>query len=106
MSVFLIYTDREGKYRWSFEANNYRTIADSSEGYDSRQSCLHGIEVLKANDGSYQPYVDARGEHRWRFRASNGQIVADSAEGYDSDSNCQRAIDMVRREAPYAHTEG
>jgi uncharacterized protein YegP (UPF0339 family) len=31
--------------------------------------------------------------------------VADSAEGYSSDSNCKRAIDMLRREAPYAHTQ-
>jgi uncharacterized protein YegP (UPF0339 family) len=105
MSVFVVYTDREGKYRWSFEANNYRTIADSGEGYNSKHDCLHGIEVLKNNDGSYQEYVDARGEHRWRFRGHNGRIVADCAEGYDSESNCKRAIDMVRREAPYAHTE-
>jgi uncharacterized protein YegP (UPF0339 family) len=66
---------------------------------------LHGIELLKHNDGSYQAYIDARGEHRWRFRAHNGRVVADCAEGYDSESNCQRAIDMIRREAPYAHTE-
>jgi len=105
VSTFVVYTDREGKYRWGFQVDNYRTIADSGEGYDSKESCLHGIQVLKENDGSYQAYVDPRGEHRWRFRAGNGRIIAHSAEGYVSDSNCQRAIDMVKREAIYAHTE-
>ena len=105
MSVFLVYTDREGKYRWCFQANNYRTIADSGEGYSSKRDCLHGIKVLKENYGSFQTYTDTRGEHRWRFKAHNRRIVADCAEGYDSESNCQRAIDMLRREAPYAHTE-
>jgi uncharacterized protein YegP (UPF0339 family) len=61
MSVFVVYTDREGKYRWSFEANNYRTIADSGEGYNSKHDCLHGIELLKKYEGLYQSYVDARG---------------------------------------------
>ncbi len=106
MSTFLIYTDAEGKYRWCFQANNYRTVADSGKGYDSRESCLHGMRVFRDNDGSYQSYVDAKGEHRWRFRGRNGRTIAHSAEGYASDSNCQRAIDTVKREAAHAHTEG
>jgi|SRR5215203_3592847 len=105
MSVFVIYTDRAGEYRWSFQANNYRTIADSGEGYSSKHDCLHGIQALQNDDGSYQVYVDTKGDHRWRFRAHNGRIIADSAESYASDSNCQRAVDTVKREARYAHTE-
>ena len=106
MSTFVVYTDREGKYRWCFQSNNYRTIADSGEGYNSKESCLHGIRVFKENDGSYQAYEDASGEHRWRFRARNGRMIAHSAESYVSDSNCQRAVDAVKREAAHAHTEG
>jgi uncharacterized protein YegP (UPF0339 family) len=106
VSTFLVYTDREGKYRWCFQSNNYRTIADSGEGYDSKESCLHGIRVFKRNEGSYQAYEDASGEHRWRFRARNGRMIAHSAEGYVSDSNCQRAIGTVKREVAHAHTEG
>jgi uncharacterized protein YegP (UPF0339 family) len=81
-------------------------MADSGEGYNSKESCLHRIRVFKENDGSYQAYEDASGEHRWHFRARNGRMIAHSAESYVSDSNCQRAIDAVKREAAHAHTEG
>jgi uncharacterized protein YegP (UPF0339 family) len=106
MAVFRVYTDSAGNFHWRFQANNGRIMADSGEGYNSRQACLGGMQVLKDNDGSYQTYVDRSGEYRWRFRARNGRMVADSSEGYYSSSGCQEAIDMVRREAPGADIEG
>ena len=106
MAVFRVYTDNGGYYRWRFQADNGQIMADSGEGYNSRQSCLGGIQVLRDGAGSYRTYVDNRGEYRWRFQAHNGRIVADSSEGYYSNANCQRAIDTVRRDAPYAGIEG
>jgi uncharacterized protein len=81
-------------------------MADSGEGYNSRQGCLNGIQVLKDHAGSYRPYIDTRGEYRWRFVAKNGRIVADSSEGYSSSYRCEYAIDTVRRDAPDADSEG
>ena len=68
MAMFVVYTGREGKYRWGLQANNYRTVADFGEGYNSRESCLHGIRVLKGNDGSYGT-EGAHGEARYRGAA-------------------------------------
>lgn len=44
---FEVYKDNAGEYRWRLQANNNEIVADSNEGYKSRQSCLHGIEVVR-----------------------------------------------------------
>lgn len=44
---FQLYTDKSGEWRWRLKAGNHETIADSSEGYKSRQSALHGISLVQ-----------------------------------------------------------
>jgi uncharacterized protein YegP (UPF0339 family) len=44
---FEVYRDNAGEYRWRLQANNNEVVADSNEGYKSKESCLHGIEVVK-----------------------------------------------------------
>jgi uncharacterized protein YegP (UPF0339 family) len=44
---FEVYKDRAGEFRWRLEAANNEIVADSNEGYSSKASCLHGIEVVK-----------------------------------------------------------
>jgi uncharacterized protein YegP (UPF0339 family) len=44
---FEVYRDNAGEYRWRLQANNNEVIADSNEGYASKDSCLHGIDVVK-----------------------------------------------------------
>ena len=47
MSKFQIYKDRKGEYRWRLRARNGEIIADSNEGYSSKASCKHGIDLVK-----------------------------------------------------------
>ena len=44
---FEVYKDRGGEYRWRLQANNNEVVADSNEGYKTKASCLHGIDVVK-----------------------------------------------------------
>lgn len=44
---FEVYKDNAGEYRWRLQANNNEVVADSNEGYGSKDSCLHGIEVVR-----------------------------------------------------------
>jgi hypothetical protein len=44
---FEVYKDKAGEYRWRLQANNNEVVADSNEGYSSKASCLHGIEVVR-----------------------------------------------------------
>lgn len=46
-SRFQVYRDTAGEFRWRLRAGNNEIIAVSGEGYTSKQSCLHGIDVVK-----------------------------------------------------------
>ena len=52
MSKFQIYKDRKGEYRWHLRARNGEIIADSNEGYSSKASCKHGIDLVKEQAAS------------------------------------------------------
>lgn len=47
MAYFQVYKDKSNEWRWRLKANNHEPIANSGEGYQSKASCLHGIEVVK-----------------------------------------------------------
>jgi uncharacterized protein YegP (UPF0339 family) len=45
--TFRVCKDAGGEWRWRLVAGNGRIIATSGEGYQHRQDCLHGIELVK-----------------------------------------------------------
>ncbi len=47
MTHFEVFIDNAEEYRWRLRAANGEIIADSSEGYKAKDSCLHGIELVK-----------------------------------------------------------
>ncbi|KAB1196060.1 MULTISPECIES: HVO_2922 family protein [Haloferax] len=46
---FEVYTDAHGEYRWRLVHDNGNILADSGEGYASKQKAKQGIESLKRN---------------------------------------------------------
>jgi hypothetical protein len=48
-ATFEIYEDRGGNWRWRLVHDNGNIIADSGEGYASRQKCQQGLESVRAN---------------------------------------------------------
>lgn len=55
---FVVYKDVQGEWRWRLVSVNGRTIADSGEGYKSRQHCLDGIDLVKKSGAAateFQP---------------------------------------------------
>jgi hypothetical protein len=48
MAKFVIYKDASTNYRWRFKANNGNIIADSAEGYVSKQGARDGIDFVKS----------------------------------------------------------
>jgi hypothetical protein len=45
---FEVYSDNSGKFRFRLKASNGEVIA-SGQGYNSKESCLKGIESVKKN---------------------------------------------------------
>jgi uncharacterized protein YegP (UPF0339 family) len=70
MTKFQLYNDRKGDYRWRLRARNGEIIADSNEGYSSKASCKHGIDLVK------QQAANAEVEDQTESRAAQ----ADRAE--------------------------
>jgi uncharacterized protein YegP (UPF0339 family) len=53
MAEFEIFKDDEGDFRWRLRASgNNEPIADSGEGYTTKESCEHGIDLVKAQAAS------------------------------------------------------
>ncbi|MCL9816168.1 HVO_2922 family protein [Natronocalculus amylovorans] len=46
---FELYTDAEDKFRWRLVHQNGNIIADSGEGYASKQKAEQGIKSVKQN---------------------------------------------------------
>jgi uncharacterized protein YegP (UPF0339 family) len=44
---FEIYRDSRREYRWRFRAPNNQITAISGEGYTTKQSCQHSIDLVK-----------------------------------------------------------
>lgn len=48
-ATFELYEDSAGEWRWRLVASNGNIIADSGEGYASKQGAKRGIESVKKN---------------------------------------------------------
>ena len=48
-ATFEVYEDRSGEWRWRLVHDNGNIIADSGEGYASRQKCEQGLESVREN---------------------------------------------------------
>ncbi|QLH79988.1 DUF1508 domain-containing protein [Halosimplex rubrum] len=122
---FEVFADRGGKWRWRLRHRNGNIIADSAQGYSSRQKAEQGLESVRTNapgaaavreeievepeeepadapyppgesQGTFEVYEDAAGEYRWRLVHRNGNIVADGGEGYDDRDAVDDAVERVR----------
>ena len=48
-ATFEVFRDSAGEWRWRLVASNGNIIADSGEGYRSKQGVERGIESVKRN---------------------------------------------------------
>ena len=48
-ATFELYEDNAGEYRWRLVHDNGNIIADSGEGYASKQKARQGIDSVKNN---------------------------------------------------------
>ena len=120
MSKFVVRTVASG-VKFDLKATNGQVIA-TSEVYDTRASCLSGIESVrkcapvaglenqtvdgweKVTHPKFEMYLDKAGEFRFRLKARNGKIIAIS-EGYTTKASCENGIDSVRKNAEVAEIE-
>ncbi len=102
MSIFELYTDKAGEFRFRLKAGNGQTIL-ASEGYGQKASALNGIESVKKNAPDDARYVRKQTASGWSFnlKAANGQVIGTS-EVYGSESARENGIESVKKNAPGA----
>ncbi len=97
---FEVYKDKGGKFRFRLKAGNGQVIL-TGEGYNSKSSCLEGIESVKKNskkDSAFEIYQDKKGEYRFKLKAANGETIG-QGEGYSTRSGCMRGIASIAKNA-------
>lgn len=47
MADFELRKDNKDQWYWTFQADNNKTIARSSESYFNRKDCIHSIRLVK-----------------------------------------------------------
>ena len=117
MGKFAVKKTKSG-IKFNLKATNGEIIA-SSEVYNTKASCLNGIESVRRNapvasvedqtvenfekqkHPKFEIYKDKAGEFRFRLKATNGQIIAVS-EGYKAMKSCVNGVESVKKNAPDA----
>ncbi|MDH3616017.1 MAG: YegP family protein [Gammaproteobacteria bacterium] len=103
---FEVYKDKAGGFRFRLKAANGQNIL-SSEGYNSKASCMNGVESVKKNSQNPDRFVKKTtpsGKFRFNLTASNGQVVGTS-QSYASQSGCNNGMKSVAQCSPGASTD-
>ena len=116
MGKFAVKQTKSG-FKFDLKADNGEIIA-TSEVYNTKASCLNGVNSVKKNSiggvedqtvegfekikhPKFEVYTDKAGEFRFRLKATNGEIIAVS-EGYKAKKSCLNGIESVKKNAPDA----
>jgi len=123
---FEVYRDTAEDYRWRLVHRNGNIIADSGEGYASKQKATQGLESVRNNapgayvtdaskdepapaeggsDATFELFADDAGKWRWRLRHDNDNIIADSGQGYASKQKAKQGLESVQTNVPGAPVE-
>jgi uncharacterized protein YegP (UPF0339 family) len=107
-AAFELYRDAGDEYRWRLLHENGNILADSGQGYASRQKARQGVDSVQKNvaeggNAEFEVFEDNAGDYRWRLVHQNGNIIADGGQGYASKSGANDAVERARDYAPDAH---
>ena len=104
MAKFEVYqSGKKNEFRFRLKADNGQTIL-SSEGYNTKASCLNGIESVKKNSADPKRFTKSQTPtkmFRFAIMAANNQIIGTS-QNYKSESGRDNGIESVKRNASKA----
>ena len=117
-ATFDLYEDNAAEWRWRLVHDNGNIIADSSQGYSSKQKAKQGLESVRKNapgahvvdtskdeepdedegasDATFELFADRGSKWRWRLRHDNGEIIADGGQGYSSKQKAKQGLRSVK----------
>ena len=106
MGKFELKGAANNKFMFNLKAGNGQVIL-TSELYNSKDSCLNGIESVKScssEDGSFDRRESKNGDPYFVLKAKNGQIIGKS-EMYSSSSAMENGIRSCMENGPTSPTD-
>lgn len=104
MAKFEVYqSGTKNEFRFRLKADNGQIIL-SSEGYNSKASCLNGIESVRKNAADPKRFSKTKtpaNMFRFAITAANNQVIGTS-QNYKSESGRDNGLESVKRNAPKA----
>ena len=88
---FQVYKDNAGKFRFHLFARNGEIIADSSEGYETKDACFNGIDVVGQSD-------DAQIKDLTESEESTEAKAQDTAPAMSLETNTLQSIETSKTE--------
>jgi amphi-Trp domain-containing protein len=125
-ATFELFEDSAEEWRWRLVHDNGNIIADSSEGYASKQKATQGLESVTRNapgayvvdtskdeepaeeggsNATFELFEDKGGKWRWRLVHDNGNIISDGGQGYSSKQKAKQGLGSVQRNVRGAAVE-
>jgi len=95
---------KDQKWYFRLKDNNHETILSATEGYNSKQGCLNGIDSCKRHSPYDQYYHLLKGtdnKYYFSLHAANNEKIGKS-EGYNTPYARDRGKENCKQEAPYA----
>ena len=95
---------RDNKWYFRLQDNNNEIILSSTEGYNTKQGCLNGIDSVKKHSGTdsnYKSFTGTDGKYYFSLQAVNGEKIGKS-EGYSTAYGRDRGKENCKQEGPYA----
>ncbi len=95
-SLFEIYNDKSGEYRFRIKSVNNQIIL-SSEGYTSKQNAENAIASVQRNSKNPENFVrklSKDGRHYFVIKAGNGKIIGKSPR-YKSKTGLEGVIKVL-----------
>lgn len=116
-SRFIINQTNDGRFMFNLASGNSVKIA-ASESYNSRLTCLNGIEAVRNNalspmedrtvegftplkNPKYEIFNDKNGNFYFYLKAGNGELILKS-DAYATKAGCLKSIESVKTNAPIA----
>ncbi len=104
MAKFEVYqSGTKNEFRFRLKADNGQIIL-SSEGYNTKASCLNGIESVKKNSADPKRFAKTKTPSnlfRFSVTAANNQVIGTS-QNYKSEGGRDNGVESVKRNAPKA----
>jgi uncharacterized protein YegP (UPF0339 family) len=95
---------KDSKWYFRLKDNNNETILSSTEGYNSKQSCLGGIESVKRhsdNDNNYTSFTGTDGQFYFSLHSNNYEKIGKS-EAYHTAYGRDRGKENCKQEGLFA----